>query len=92
MQTGRYAFTEFSLAPQDYAESKYTKVFINPDGTPTMIFASKVHTQPMPKSLIDARGFVVADYQDFLEKQWNEELKKKYPLKINEKTLKSIKK
>jgi peptidyl-prolyl cis-trans isomerase SurA len=42
------------------------------------------------KSLSDARGYAVADYQDFLEKQWIEELRKQYPVKINEDVLKSL--
>lgn len=91
-QSGRFEFAGFSLPAQDYAAEQYTKVFSNTDGTPTLIFASKVHSQPVPKTLTEARGFVVADYQDFLEKKWNAELKAKYPVTINEKTLKSIKK
>lgn len=42
------------------------------------------------KSLSEARGYAVADYQDFLEKQWIEELRKQYPVKINEDVLKSL--
>ena len=40
--------------------------------------------------LIEVRGFVVADYQDKLEKEWVSQLKKKYPVSINETTLKSL--
>lgn len=36
------------------------------------------------KTLKDARGFVIADYQNYLEKQWIIELKKTYPIKVNE--------
>ena len=42
------------------------------------------------KSLKEARGFVVADYQEFLEKQWMNELSSKYKVKIEDKVLKSI--
>ncbi len=42
------------------------------------------------KKLEDARGYVVADYQDFLEKQWIEELKDAYDVKINKKTFKNL--
>lgn len=42
------------------------------------------------KSLSDARGYAVADYQDHLEKQWIEELRKQYPVKTNEDVLKSL--
>ncbi len=36
------------------------------------------------KSLKEARGYVVADYQDQLEKQWINDLKKQYPVVIND--------
>lgn len=39
---------------------------------------------PQPKELKDARGLVTADYQNFLEKQWIEELKSSYPVVRNE--------
>jgi peptidyl-prolyl cis-trans isomerase SurA len=45
---------------------------------------------PMPKALQDARGYAVADYQDFLEKQWVEDLAKAYQVKIDESVLKSL--
>ena len=42
------------------------------------------------KKLEDARGYVVADYQDFLEKKWIAELKNAYDVKVNKKTFKSL--
>ena len=42
------------------------------------------------KKLEDARGYVVADYQDYLEKQWINQLKKEYPVKIHKKTFKNL--
>lgn len=42
------------------------------------------------KKLEDARGYVVADYQDHLEKKWIEELKNTYPVKVNKKTFKNL--
>ena len=43
-----------------------------------------------PKTLSEARGYVVADYQDYLEKQWVEQLRKDYEVKVNQKVLKSM--
>jgi peptidyl-prolyl cis-trans isomerase SurA len=42
------------------------------------------------KTLKEARGYAVAEYQEFLEKQWIEELAKKYKLVVNKDVLKSI--
>lgn len=45
---------------------------------------------PAPKSLEEAKGAVVADYQKFLESAWINDLRKKYPVKINKKVLREI--
>ena len=42
------------------------------------------------KTLKQARGYVVADYQDFLERQWIESLREKYNVDINNKVLNSL--
>jgi peptidyl-prolyl cis-trans isomerase SurA len=43
-----------------------------------------------PKTLAQARGYVVADYQDHLEKQWVEQLRKDYTVKVNQKVFKAL--
>jgi peptidyl-prolyl cis-trans isomerase SurA len=43
-----------------------------------------------PKRLQDARGLVTSDYQDFLEKEWIKELRKKYKYSVNKEALYSI--
>jgi peptidyl-prolyl cis-trans isomerase SurA len=42
---------------------------------------------PSNKTLKDARGYVVADYQDYLEKQWVAQLRQEFDVKINKKVL-----
>lgn len=42
------------------------------------------------KELNEARGFVIADYQNFLEKQWIQELQKDYKIKVNQKVFDSL--
>lgn len=60
-------------------------------GTKTATF-SKVEQilPPSPKALSDARGYAVADYQDYLEKQWVEKLRNQYPVKIEEDVLRAL--
>lgn len=43
-----------------------------------------------PKTLDEAYGFYVSDYQEVLEKQWIENLREKYPIKIHKGVLKSV--
>lgn len=45
---------------------------------------------PQPKSLEEARGYIIADYQDQLEKEWVASLQKKYPLQVDETVLASL--
>lgn len=45
---------------------------------------------PMPKTLEESRGYALADYQDYLEKQWLEKLKAEYPVRIDETVFKSL--
>jgi peptidyl-prolyl cis-trans isomerase SurA len=44
-----------------------------------------------PKSLAECRGLVTADYQNYLEKEWLDYLKKKYIVKVNNDVISTIK-
>jgi len=39
------------------------------------------------KELKEARGYIIADYQDQLEREWVEKLRKQFPVKVNKKVL-----
>ena len=43
-----------------------------------------------PKSFQDARGYVIADYQEFLEKEWITNLRIEYPVKIEQDVFNSL--
>ena len=45
---------------------------------------------PTPKTLDEARGYIIADYQDQLEKDWIASLQAKYPVKVNDSVLMSL--
>jgi len=49
-----------------------------------------VYTKPSLKTFDEARSDVITDYQNELEKKWVAELKRKYPVKVNERVLKTI--
>jgi peptidyl-prolyl cis-trans isomerase SurA len=46
---------------------------------------------PAVKPLKEQLGVVTSDYQDYLEKQWIEELKKKYPVEVNREVFNRLK-
>ena len=43
-----------------------------------------------PEDYTDVRSQVVADYQDYLEKEWIASLRRRYPVKINKEVLKTV--
>jgi peptidyl-prolyl cis-trans isomerase SurA len=59
------------------------------DGSITFVKLSKI-VPPQPKTLKEARGYVISNYQDYLEKQWIDGLRQKYPVKVNAEVFNSI--
>jgi peptidyl-prolyl cis-trans isomerase SurA len=45
---------------------------------------------PEAKSLKEAKGYIVSDYQEYLEKSWLEALRNKYPIKLDESVFTSL--
>jgi peptidyl-prolyl cis-trans isomerase SurA len=45
---------------------------------------------PMPKTLDEIRGQVTADYQNYLDQQWIETLRAKYPVVVNKEVLQHV--
>jgi peptidyl-prolyl cis-trans isomerase SurA len=64
---------------------------INNDEAYTFIYVTAVHTKPDVRTFDDARGLVINDYQQVLEQKWIADLKKKYPVKINETVWNTVK-
>ncbi len=56
------------------------------------VFVVGENLKYMPEDYTDVRGLVTADYQEYLEKEWIEMLRKKYPVVINQEVLKTVKK
>ena len=46
--------------------------------------------KPEPKTLKEAKGYAVSDYQEYLEKKWLADLRSKYPIIVNQEVFKSL--
>jgi peptidyl-prolyl cis-trans isomerase SurA len=62
----------------------------NKDNKIVIVMVNKL-LKPEPKSYQDSKGMVTADYQNYLEKEWLETLKKKYPVTIDKAVLATVK-
>ena len=91
--SGRFLLTQLPLpAEKKFGEGQFTSFISNqPDNTVTFAYVIKVYNQRSPRNFAEARGMVTNDYQIFLEDKWIDELKKKYPVKINESVVRTLK-
>lgn len=60
------------------------------DGKTVFLNIKKI-IPPEPKSLKEARGIVTTDYQNFLEREWMDELRKKHPVVMGKDAVSIIK-
>lgn len=75
-----------------FAKGQVTPPMINPaDGTAAFAYIIRVYDKPVQRSFEEARGAIINDYQAIKEKTWIEELRKKYPVKVNEEVLGKLK-
>lgn len=91
IQRGHFEFSKFVDVPRGAIKPKtITEAQKASDGTCVVAKVDEVYNEPSQKSLADARGYVIAEYQDYLEKKWNEEMRKKYPVKVDEQEFKTM--
>jgi peptidyl-prolyl cis-trans isomerase SurA len=92
VQRGHFEFSKFTDASRtELAKAKpTTEPKKNEDGSYTVVRVNEVFNEPTTKSLEDAKGYVVAEYQDYLEQQWNQQMRQKYPIKVNEDVLNAM--
>ena len=68
----------------------FSSVIKNTDGTTAFVKYVKFYDAYLQRDFTDARGLVINDYQNVLEQQWVEVLRKKYIVKINDAVLNNI--
>lgn len=61
------------------------------DDSYSFAYVTAVFTDAAQRSFEEAKGIVINDYQQLLEDKWLADLKKKYPVKVNESVWKTVK-
>lgn len=88
--SGRLQFDQLPLDPQKI-KTGISPIVVNKfDNTASFIQILKIYPANEQRNFGDAKGLVIEDYQKKLEEDWVRELKKKYPVKINEGVFSSI--
>ena len=93
VDSGRYELSQIAIDSTNKAtpaKNTYSAIIKNTDGTATFVKYINVYPPNQQRSFEEARGLVINDYQNILEKKWLELLHKKYPVKINEAVVKQI--
>lgn len=90
VQQGHYEFSKFTDVAKDKIVKGKASPAVEKNGKYIVVKADEVFTTPTVKTFEEARGYVISAYQDSLEKQWNDQLKAKYPVTINNEVLSSI--
>jgi len=88
-ETGKFEKSRFP-ANLKLEAGKYAPYYKNEDGSYSIVNVKEVFNSPTQKTLAEARGYVISEYQEYLEKEWIANLEAAYPVKVNETTLKSI--
>jgi peptidyl-prolyl cis-trans isomerase SurA len=88
-----YKLSEYEKGSKEIADLGWSPNLQSPrvkDSNNPNVYAFKRINKIMPsraKTLEEARGYVVADYQDFLEKGWVKSLEAEFPVVINKDVL-----
>ena len=67
-----------------------TPIINKTDNTASFAYVIKLYTKPEARNFNEAKGLVINDYQNEIEKQWLAKLKKDYPVTINQKVVDDI--
>ncbi len=80
-----------SKLPKNYEITIGVSKIYNEKNNQYIIIKTDKIILPSSKKIDETRGEVINDYQIYLENKWVEDLRKKYKIKLNKKTLKKLK-
>ena len=90
--SGRFELAQIPLPKGASAKDAFISpnVVNEQDSTVTFTYIQKVFSAPAKRTFEEARGLVINDYQNQLEEKWLAQLRKKYPVVINEAVVKTL--
>jgi peptidyl-prolyl cis-trans isomerase SurA len=87
--TGKYEKGQYDVVDKTNWVKGLTEINKLNDSSFQFIFIKDI-VKPEPKTLKEAKGYVVSDYQEYLEKKWLADLRNKYPIVVNQQVFKSL--
>jgi peptidyl-prolyl cis-trans isomerase SurA len=90
--SGRFELSQIPvIIDSKTAEGYVSEIVVSPvDGNTSFIKLVHHYDANLQRTFDEAKGMVINDYQNILEEKWIEELKNKYPVKINEAVFQSL--
>jgi peptidyl-prolyl cis-trans isomerase SurA len=90
--SGRFELGQIPVVERTaFAEGLITLPVINKnDGTAVFAKIIKLYPGDQQRNFDAAKGLVINDYQNYLEQKWISQLRKKYPVTVNEKVFQSL--
>jgi peptidyl-prolyl cis-trans isomerase SurA len=90
--SGRYEIAQ--IIGVNYASTpkkgNFSAITSNIDGTSTFVMYVNIYEANQQRTFEEARGLVINEYQQELEKNWIAALRKKYAVKVNESMIKEM--
>lgn len=92
IDTGRFEASELIGVGSSNAQAGYVSAIAKneSDESSTFVIVLKKYNDPSIKSFDQSKSFLINDYQQQLENNWIDSLKKKYPIVINQQTFRDI--
>jgi peptidyl-prolyl cis-trans isomerase SurA len=91
VDSGRYELSQLIGADGNMpVANTYSPILKNQDGTAVFIKYLQAYPAGPQRSFEEAKGLVINDYQNVLEEKWLAQLRKKYPVKVNETALQRL--
>lgn len=87
--SGRFELSQIN-ASAEASPGSFSPITKNADGTASFIRYYRFYPTGLQRSFEDSKGMLINDYQPLVEQQWITQLRKRYPVIVDEAVLQSI--